>query len=150
MMNISKHISFKEGVISATGTRLGIKNEPTAEHLEQMKILAENVFEPLRVKMGKPIRVLSFYRSEKLNKAVGGSLTSQHCKGQAIDISLDGENHVMFEWIRKNLKFTQLIWEFGTDKEPDWIHIGYDRENLKGEVLTAKKVKGITKYHKYV
>lgn len=136
-MNISKHISYNEATFSTTATRKGISNTPSSEQLRAMKLVAEKCFEPLRKYMSKPIKINSFFRSEKLNKAVGGSTTSSHCKGQAIDISLHGENWIMFDFIRTNLKFSQLIWEFGNDSEPDWIHISYDEKNLKNQVLRA-------------
>ena len=83
---ISKHISYKEGIYSRTALRLDIKNEPNKEQLKNMKLLAEKVFEPLRIEVGGPIKVNSFFRSPELNKAIGGSSKSQHCHGQAIDL----------------------------------------------------------------
>lgn len=143
---ISKHISYKEATNSLTAIRKGIKNEPGLQETINMKLLAEKIFEPLRRYMSKPIRVNSFYRSVKLNKAVGGSATSHHCTGHAIDIDLDGENWIMFDYIKNNLNFTQLIWEYGNDQEPDWIHISYDKNNLKGEILRAIKNGSKTHY----
>lgn len=145
---ISKHISYKEATHSNTALRKGIDNSPNDEQLANMKLVAEMIFEPLRLFINKPIRINSFFRSLKLNKAVGGSATSHHCKGMAIDISCDGLNKKMFDFIRKNLKFTQLIWEFGSDNEPDWVHISYDKTNLKGEILRAIKKNGKTIYLK--
>jgi len=147
---ISKHISDKEGVYSITAIRRGLNNTPTKIHLNNMKELAEQVFEPLREWVGGPIRVNSFYRGEELNKAIGGSSTSQHCKGQAMDIDdtrCKKTNAEMFKWIKENLNFDQIIWEFGNDKNPDWIHVSYvDEVNNRNRCLKAYKDKGKTKY----
>ena len=125
---ISKHISNKEGVYSITATRLGIENKPNKEQLNNMKLIAEEVFEPLRNYVGGPIKINSFFRSPKLNKAIGGSTKSQHCQGQAIDLDdTFGRctNAEMFEFIKKHLDFDQIIWEFGNDNNPDWVHVSY-------------------------
>ena len=147
---ISKHISDKEGVYSITAIRRNLDNTPTKTHLNNMKELAEQIFEPLREWVGGPIRVNSFYRGEELNKAIGGSSTSQHCKGRAIDIDdtrCKKTNAEMFEWIKKNLNFDQIIWEFGNDKNPDWVHISYvDEVNNRNRCLKAYKKRGKTKY----
>ena len=127
-MSISKHISYKEGVYSRTAMRRGIKNNPNAEQMENMVAIAEEVFEPLRMWVGGPIKINSFFRSPELNKAIGGSGKSQHCHGQAIDIDdTFGKmsNAEMYEFIKENLDFDQIIWEFGDDNNPDLslIHI---------------------------
>lgn len=136
MERISKHITFKEATFSATAQRLGIKNQPTLEHLKAMITVAEKCFEPLREWYGKPLRINSFYRGKELNKAVKGSLTSQHCKGEAIDIDAGSisENKKIHDWIKDNLEFTQLINEFGFQ----WIHVSYDPKNLKKQCLIIK------------
>ena len=149
-MSISKHISYKEGVYSRTATRLGIKNNPNAEQMENMVAIAEEVFEPLRAYVGGPIKINSFFRSPELNKAIGGSTKSQHCHGQAIDLDdTFGRctNAEMFEFIKKYLDFDQIIWEFGDDKNPDWVHVSYvsPEENRK-RCLKAYKEKGKTNY----
>ena len=125
---ISKHISDREGVYSITATRLGIKNKPNKEQLNNMKLIAEKVFEPLRSYVGGPIKINSFFRSPELNKAIGGSTKSQHCHGQAIDLDdTFGRctNAEMFEFIKKHLDFDQIIWEFGNNNNPDWVHVSY-------------------------
>ena len=125
---ISEHISYREGVYSITATRLGIDNTPEDDQLHFMEIIAEKVFEPLREWVGGPIKINSFYRCSELNKAIGGSTTSQHCKGQAMDIDDTlgrAANAEMFHWIKENLDFDQMIWEFGDDDNPDWVHISY-------------------------
>jgi|TARA_R100000081_G_C4752075_1_gene134955 zinc D-Ala-D-Ala carboxypeptidase len=147
---ISKHISNKESVYSRTALRLGIDNTPTEEHKENMVKLAEEVFEPLRAYVGGPIKINSFYRSPELNKAIGGSSKSQHCHGQAMDIDdTFGRmtNAEMFEFIREHLDFDQMIWEFGDDDNPDWVHVSYvsPKENRQ-RCLLAYKDNGKTKY----
>lgn len=136
MENISKHITFKEATFSATAQRLGIKNEPTLEHLKAMITVAEKCFEPLREWYGKPLRINSFYRGKDLNRAVKGSLSSQHCKGEAIDIDAGSvaENKKIHDWIKNNLEFTQLINEYNYS----WVHVSYDPKNLKKQCLIIK------------
>lgn len=130
-MNISKHITYAEAIKSQQAVRMRLSNEPTPEHLDNMKYLAENIFEPLRAHFGKPIAVTSFYRSEVVNRAIGGSLTSQHLQGEAMDIDAQVfgglTNAEVFNWIRQNCKFDQLIKEEGTLEEPDWIHVSLTR-----------------------
>ena len=153
MKKISEHISYNEATRSATAKRLGIDNEPNEVDLIKMKRLAEKVFEPLRKHVGGPIRVNSFFRSQKLNEAIGGSKTSQHCTGEACDIDdVYGymSNADMFRYIKNNLDFDQMIWEFGDDKNPDWVHVSYvsEKEN-RGICLKAYKDKGRTIYTLY-
>ena len=149
---ISKHISDKEGVYSTTAMRLGIDNTPDEEQSTNMELLALKVFEPLREWVRGPIRVNSFFRSEKLNKAIGGSKSSQHCKGQAIDIDDTGcrkTNAKMFKFINDELDFDQMIWEFGDDNNPNWIHVSYVSEfDNRNRCLKAYKCcsSGKTKY----
>ena len=147
---ISKHISNKEGVYSITAMRLGLDNKPGQFLLGNMKELAEQVFEPLREWVGGPIRINSFYRSKVLNKAIGGSTTSQHCKGQAVDIddtNCKKTNAEMYAWIKENLNFDQMIWEFGDDDNPNWVHISYVNEiDNRNRCLKAYKEGGKTKY----
>ena len=147
---ISKHISYKEGVYSRTAMRRGIKNNPNAEQMEDMITIAEEVFEPLRLWVGGPIKINSFFRSPELNKAIGGSSKSQHCLGQAMDIDdTFGKmsNADMYEFIKENLDFDQMIWEFGDDNNPDWVHVSYvSAEENRKRCLKAYKEKGKTKY----
>ena len=130
-MQLSAHLSLAEVTYSDTAKRLGISNEPTAAHLESLKKLAENIFEPIRTHFDKPIKVSSGYRSEALNKATpGSSSTSQHAKGEALDLDQDGmptgvTNKMVFDYIKGNLNFDQLIWEYGTDANPDWVHVSF-------------------------
>ena len=126
-MKISKNITLKEAVNSATANRRKIKNTPNEKQLEAMKTISEKVFEPLREGLGNnPIRINSFFRCIELNRAVGGSYISQHCKGEAMDLrALNGSNADLYYYIRDNLDFDQLIWEYGNDEEPAWIHVSY-------------------------
>ena len=147
---ISKHISYKEGVYSITAIRKGIDNEPNEEQLSNMKLVAEKIFEPVRIHFKVPIKVNSFFRSPDLNKAIGGSTKSQHCKGQAIDIDdTYGKvtNAEMYWWIKENLDFDQMIWEFGNNDNPNWVHVSYvSPEENRNRCLKAYKDKGKTKY----
>ena len=147
---ISKHISYKEGVRSNTATRKGIDNTPNDEQLENMKLVAEQVFEPLRVYVNGPIKINSFFRCPELNKAIGGSSKSQHCKGQAMDID-DTFGHMtnaeMYNFIKEHLDFDQMIWEFGDDDNPDWVHVSYvSPEKNRNRCLKAYRENGKTKY----
>jgi|TARA_R110002020_G_scaffold206071_1_gene411122 zinc D-Ala-D-Ala carboxypeptidase len=148
-MRISKNISYRESIHSNTAKRRGIDNSPKAEHIDNMRLVAEKVFEPLREWVGGPIKVNSFYRSEATNRAVGGTGKSQHCKGQAIDIDdVFGHktNAEMFHYIKDNLEYDQIIWEFGDEYNPNWIHISYDKNNNRNRALRAVKKGGRTKY----
>ena len=150
MSNISKHITLKEATYSATGAAKGIDNSPTPEHLENMKLLAEKVFEPLREWYGKPIKINSFYRSKALNLAIpGSSLTSQHSFGQAMDIDTASDNKKLFDYIKANLDFDQLIFEGGTDANPDWVHVSYKAKGNRKQVLRMRKVNGKSTYEPY-
>ena len=152
---ISQHISEKEATKSITALRLGIDNTPNSYHRNNMKTLAANVIEPFRLWVAGPIKITSFYRSQELNEAIGGATkngksVSQHCKGQAIDIDdIYGykTNAEMFEYIKDNLEFDQLIWEFGNEDNPDWLHISYvDREKNRSRILKAVRDQGKVKY----
>jgi len=147
---ISKHISYKEGVYSRTATRLDINNKPNDDQMQNMCLIAEEVFEPLRVWVGGPIKINSFFRSPELNKAIGGSTKSQHCHGQAIDLDDTfgrATNAEMYEFIRKYLDFDQMIWEFGDDDNPSWVHVSYVSEDKnRNRCLKAYKENGKTKY----
>ena len=126
---------------------------PTPEHIENFKLLAENVFQPIREHFGVPIILSSGYRSKELNTAVGGALSSQHCTGEAIDIDMDGttvKNAEVFNFIKDNLNFDQLIWEFGTDSNPDWVHVSYESTGKqRKQILKAVKSGKGTSYVPY-
>lgn len=147
---ISKHISYKEGVRSSTALRLDIDNTPSDYQMSNMQVLAENIFEPLRKWANGPIMINSFFRSVELNRAIGGSSKSQHCEGRAMDIddTLGNKtNAEMYEYIKNNLDFDQMIWEFGDDKNPNWVHVSYvSEESNRSRCLKAYKENGKTKY----
>ena len=150
MVRISKYISYKEATRSATALRLGIENIPNEYQLQNMEMVAKKVFEPLREAIDAPIKINSFFRCEELNKAIGGSSKSQHCQGRAIDIDdIYGNvsNAFMYYYIKDNLDFDQLIWEFGTDDSPDWVHVSYvDEDSNRKRCLKAYRENGKTKY----
>ena len=149
MRYISKHISWSEAVKSKTAEKHEIENTPNENQIQEMKKLAKNIFEPLREWAGHPIRVNSFFRSPELCLKLKSKATSQHTKGQAIDIdSLGGKtNAELFDYIKDNLSFDQLIWEFGDDENPDWIHVSFVNENTnRGNILKAIKDNKKTKY----
>ena len=154
-MQLSEHLSLAEVTRSESAKRRGISNMPTPSHIENFKLLAANIFEPIRKHFGKPIHISSGYRSEALNRAIGGSKTSQHCAGEAIDIDMDGSangvtNKMVFDYIKDNLNFDQLIWEFGTASNPDWVHVSYESTGKqRKQVLRAVKSGGATTYVPY-
>jgi len=152
-MHLSKNLLLAEVTKSATAIKRGIANEPTVEHLENLKAVAENIFQPLREEFMCPIAVSSGYRSKALNDAIGGSLSSQHCKGEALDLDADVygviTNADIFHYIEDRLEYDQLIWEFGTDANPDWVHVSFKRNGSnRGERLRAERIKGKTVYRR--
>jgi zinc D-Ala-D-Ala carboxypeptidase len=150
MKKISDHISYKEATHSATALRKNLDNTPDKNQLKCMKDIAENLFEPLRKWVGGPIKINSFFRGEPVNTAIGGSKYSQHMKGQAIDIDDTfgyKTNAEMYHYIKDNLDFDQMIWEFGDDKNPNWVHISWVSHRPNRKKLTiAYKEGGKTKY----
>ena len=154
-MKLSEHLDLSEVIRSESAKRKGISNMPTAEHIANFKILAEKIFEPIRNHFRVPIIISSGYRSKELNASIpGASLTSQHCTGEAIDIDMDGTpngvtNKMVFDYIRENLIFDQLIFEFGTAENPDWVHVSYESNGKqRKQVLKASRVNGNTVYTK--
>jgi hypothetical protein len=145
-MNLTEHFTLNEMTFSPTAIKKGIKNEPSPEHIANFTLLCEKVLEPLREHMECPIRVSSGYRCEALNAIIGGSKSSQHRFGQAADISVHGRNHEIFDFIKNNLEFDQLIWEFGNDSEPAWIHVSFTSGKNRNRCLKAVKISGQTKY----
>lgn len=139
-MKISEHITIEEATKSNTAIRLGIVNVPNAEQLDAMVLVALNCFEPIRKWLGSPIKVNSFFRCDALNKAVGGSVTSQHRKGEAID--MDGgtrqTNKAIFEWAKANLVYDQIIFEYGDATGPDWVHISFSKNGNRNQTLFVK------------
>lgn len=137
---LTKNISLDEAISSETATRNKLNNTPNADVICKLKTTAEKVVQKVRDHFGKPIRVSSGYRSPSVNKAVGGSKTSQHLTGEAFDIQ--GTNGVtnaeIFKYIKDNLEFDQLIWEFGNSKNPAWVHVSYREGKNRKQVLTIK------------
>jgi len=152
-MNLSDNLSLAEATRSATALRKGIANKPTQQHLLNLKEVALHIFQPCREHFGKPLRVTSGYRSEELNKAIGGSIKSQHSKGEALDMqSTKGyTNKELFMFIKDHLDFDQLIGEFPDNVgEYAWVHCSYKKEGNRGEVLIAyKDENNKTKYTKW-
>jgi hypothetical protein len=144
-MNLSKHVTLAEFQNSPTATTHGIKNEMSLSQIESAKLLCENVFEPLRIHLNIPIQITSGYRSAQLNKMIKGSLSSQHTKGEAMDLQIGAKG---FNFIKDKLEFDQLIWEFGNDENPSWVHVSYSSKNRK-QVLKATKKNGKTIYSNY-
>jgi hypothetical protein len=142
--NFSKHISWKEATGSNTAKKLDIDNTPTEEALANMKILADELFEPLREKIGEPILVTSFYRSLELNNNISGAAaTSQHVNGCAIDLDATNiSNCELFYIIKNEMDYDKLIWELGDDNNPAWIHVSYVKGNNRKLVYQAKRKKG--------
>lgn len=158
-MKISPNLTLAEVSKSQTATRRSIDNTPEGEHLTNLITLANNVFQPIREHFGQPITVSSGYRAQELNRAIGGAhkmikgeyvATSQHCKGEAIDIDNDSRdypsNKDIFYYIYDHLDFDQLIFEFGSIENPSWVHVSYKSEGNRKQVLRASKVKGRTVY----
>jgi hypothetical protein len=149
-MKLTDHVTYSEACHSFTAKRLGIGNTPSEYQMWNMVVTSAQVFEPLREWVGGPIKINSFFRSPELNTAIGGSKTSQHCEGRAIDIDdVYGykTNAEMFRYIDEHLDYDQLIWEFGDDSNPDWVHVSYvDAETNRKRKLKAYKEDGKTRY----
>jgi hypothetical protein len=151
-MKLSKNLDLVEVTRSVEAKRRGINNNPSPVHLSNLKLLAENVFQPIREHFNTPIHISSGYRSQILNHAIGGASRSQHCSGEAIDIDMDGTNITnkqIFDYIKNNLDFDQLIYEFGTATNPDWVHVSYSKVKNRKQVLRAKRIGVKTYYSNY-
>lgn len=149
MKKISENISYKEAVRSETAKRLGISNKPKKEHIENMELIAEKIFQPLREWVDHPIRINSFYRSEELNSRIGGAVSSAHKEGLAIDLdSLGGKTNLeMLHYIKDHLDFDILINEYPNEEgEAKWIHVSWNKKKNRKQVLEIKR-KG--KYYIY-
>lgn len=148
-MQLTKNFALEELTRSSKAKALKISNSPNAEQTSNLKALAEDILQPLRDALGFPINIASGLRVPALNKAVGGSSTSQHTKGEAVDINVSGKNKIIFDWIVNNLDYDQIIWEFGTDLEPSWIHVSYKKNEVnRNQKLKAIKQNGRTRYIK--
>lgn len=156
-MQLSAHLSLAEVTNSETAKRLGIDNSPTPEHLANLKLTAEHIFEPIRNHFNKPIHVSSGYRSKALNAATpGSSLTSQHCSGEALDLDQDAMNTgitnvMIFNYIKDNMLFDQLIWEYGNNISPDWVHVSWESTGKqRKQILKATRVNGRPHYTSWI
>lgn len=147
-MNLSKHVTRSEFERSETAINRGIDNSMNEWEIERAKLVCENCFEPIRAKVGAPIRINSGFRSGALNRAIGGATTSQHSLGEAIDLDLHDRD--LFEWIIDNVEFDQLIFEGGTTDKADWFHISYRKGRLRKQVLRMVKKGGKSTYIPYV
>lgn len=138
-MNLSEHITLDQGTFSQTATRAGIENYPNIDQVEAMKLVSEHIIEPA-LKTCPTTSISSFFRCEKLNASIGGASSSQHCKGEAVDLVTKGQNKDLFYWIKNNLEFDQLIWEFGSVNSPAWVHVSYvEHRTNRRQVLRAYK-----------
>lgn len=150
MKRISKYVSYAEATKSNTALKNGIDNTPNSTQLSNMKKVAVNVFDKVREHFGVPIGVSSFFRCLALNKKIGGASKSDHMDGEAIDIDADMyggvTNKQIFDYIKDNLEFDKLIWEFGSDEEPAWVHVSYVEGNNRKMVMRAIRNTGKTNY----
>mgnify|MGYP003116332797 FL=1 len=144
-MKLSKNLTLKECLRSKTAKRLGIDNTPEDETvIKNLEKVARFIFQPLRDAFGCPIYVSSGYRCPDLNRAIGGSKRSQHMEGRALDLDADVyercTNAQIFNWIKDNLDFDQIVWEFGTEDNPDWVHVSYvSEDDNRNRCLVAKR-----------
>ena len=144
-MNLSAHVTLAEFENSPTATTHGINNKMSESQIASAKLLCENVFEPLRIYLNTPIQISSGFRSVQVNKMIGGASTSQHTKGEAMDLQIGAKG---FHFIKDKLNFDQLIWEFGNDENPAWVHVSFSSKNRK-QVLKATKKNGKTIYSNF-
>lgn len=149
---VSPHLPLRDAIRSQTAERLGLPNTPTAAILEAMRQVAAACYEPAVAALG-PIGVSSFYRAPAVNAAIGGSRTSDHCRGRAIDLdaipATDLTNAALFEWLRAHVPFDQLIWEFGDDDQPAWVHVSYRGPTNRRQVLRAARLAGRVVYQPF-
>lgn len=154
-MQLSKYVSIGEVTYSDTAKRKGIDNTPTAEHLENLRVICTEVFDKVREHFAVPLYISSGYRGKELNAAIKGSASSDHCKGRALDLDQDYRgngvtNRQVFDYIKDNLEYDQLIAEYPDSKgNPSWVHVGYRKGENRKQVLKAVRVDGKTKYVKY-
>ena len=150
-MKLTENFTLQEMIRSNTAEAKRIVNIPDANQINFIRELCINILQPVRDEFGVPIRISSGFRSPKLNVAIGGSSSSQHCalRGAAADVQMDEMNAEIFNYIKNELIFDQLIWEFGSDENPDWVHVSFHKGNNRKEILKAIKVNGKTRYIKF-
>ena len=149
-MELSKSFTLNELTKSQEATRLGIDNTPSEEHTENLKILCENILQPIRDFYGMPVSVSSGYRSAALCEAIGSSSKSQHTKGQAADFEIFGiTNKDLADWITANLDYDQCILEFWNPNEPNsgWVHCSYNSTGNRKQYLRASKINNVVMYY---
>ncbi len=153
-MKLTEHVTLEEFIKSSTASRLGIDNTPPLEHIDNIKLLLDNVFEPLRKGLGdKPIYISCGYRGKELNNATpNASKTSFHCSGKAMDLD-DTFGHCtnkdIFMYIYNNLPYAEMVWEYGSDYNPDWVHVAFDKGKNVKETLRCTSIKGKPSYEKF-
>ena len=148
-MQLTTNFSLAEMIKSETAVRRDMDNTPGQQEIENLRVLCEQILQPIREAYGCGVKVNSGYRSPDVNAAVGGSRTSDHCRGQAADIEIPGvPNGDLAQYVADYFEFTQLILEFYTPGVPDsgWVHVSYDPLNLKKQILTAMRENGKTVY----
>jgi hypothetical protein len=153
MEKVSKYVSYFEVTHSNQAKALRIGNIPNAEQLANLKLVCTNIFDKVREHFGKPIGISSAFRSYELNQRIGGSKSSLHMQGMALDIDADihggMSNKDIFDYIKNNCKFDQLIWEFGSENAPSWVHVSYNKDGNRGQILRAVKSGGRTVYQPF-
>lgn len=142
-MNLSAHVTRKEFEYSETAVKHGIDNTMNSTQLKRAIDICENIFEPLRKFVGGPIRINSGFRGGAVNRRIKGSLTSQHMKGEALDLPIGAKE---FHFIKDNLPFDQLIWEYGNSSQPRWVHVSFKKEGGRGQVLRCQLKGGKVTY----
>ena len=142
IVRLSPHFTLSEMTASQTAARRGIDNTPGDSEIAALRSLCIEVLEPVRKHFDRPVIISSGYRSPTLNRAIGGSSSSQHCKGEAADFTVPGVSVLdLAQWMHRNLNYDQLIYEFGS-----WVHVSYRAGRLRNQELSAKRVGGRTKY----
>ena len=147
-MKLTENFTLQEMIHSNTAIAKGIVNMPNEQQINFIRELCISILQPIREEFGVPIHISSGFRSPKLNVAIGGSTSSQHCalRGAAADIQMDEMNAEIFNYIKDELIFDQLIWEFGDGQNPDWVHVSFHKGNNRKQILKAVKANGKTKY----
>ena len=149
VMQLTENFSLAELTKSQMATRLGFDNKPNQQHILSLKKLCENVLQPIRNRFEKPVIISSGFRSAQLNKAIGSSSKSQHCKGEAADIEIYGiDNKHLAQWINNNTKYDQLILEFYKESDPQsgWVHVSFTDKCRKQFLKAYKDQNGKTRY----
>lgn len=153
MTKTSKYTTLQELIKSNAAEVYKIPNLPNAEQIANLQLVCTEVFDKVREHFGKPIGITSGFRSAALNERIGGSKNSQHMEGKALDIDGDTlggvSNKDIFYYIKNNCTFDQLIWEFGSENAPDWVHVSYNKGVNRKQILRAIKSGGKTIYKPY-